>query len=271
MYGVVRVDFLLALTGAGGLVAVTGFLDDHGHVPMRWRLFMHFIAAFWVLYWLGSVPSLQFFGYDFEMGWMSYVLAAVLLVWLLNMFNFMDGIDGLAGSEAIFIAVGGALFSWLSGQEDHALIMLLLVMASLGFLYWNWSPAKIFMGDVGSGFLGITIGALAYKSSVDGVTLWAWLILMGVFLVDAGLTLLRRFFRGERWYEAHCSHAYQWSAKKWGHMKTAIVINLVNIVWLFPLAYVAHIFPNFGFVITLVAMTPLLIVAYIFGAGSLEG
>lgn len=261
----------LAVIGAGALVAGIGLWDDHGHVSQQWRLLVHFTAACWALYWLGGAPPLQFPGFSLQPGWLGLGVAAVFLVWLLNLFNFMDGIDGIAGSEAVFIAVGGALLAWSAGSEGLALVLSVLAAATLGFLLWNLPPAKIFMGDVGSGFLGVVLGVLAYTGAVEGmVSLWVWLILFAVFLVDATITLLRRMLRGDKWYEAHRSHAYQWAARSHGHARVTIAVNLINIFWLFPLALCAFVKPEWGVVIIIVAYVPLVVGAVVLGAGSSE-
>ncbi|HEU0080065.1 MAG TPA: hypothetical protein VFQ76_20630, partial [Longimicrobiaceae bacterium] len=138
------------------------------------------------------------------------LLAVVALVWLTNLYNFLDGIDGIAGGEAVAVGgVGGALL-WAAGERGLAAVALVAAAAGAGFLVWNWQPARIFMGDVGSGFLGFLFGALAVASErVEGPPALVWILLLGVFVVDATLTLLRRAGRGERLHEAHRRHAYQ--------------------------------------------------------------
>ncbi len=270
-FGGVEKEAALAVIGAGALVAGIGFWDDHGHIPQKWRLLTHFAAACWALYWLGGALPLQWPGFSIQAGWLGLVVAAFSLVWLLNLFNFMDGIDGIAASEAIFIAGGGALMAWLAGSGGLAIMLALLAAATLGFLVWNWPPAKIFMGDVGSGFLGVVLGVLAYAGAVEGaVSLWSWLILFGVFVVDASITLLRRMLRGERWYEAHCSHAYQWAACSHGHRQVTIAVNLINLLWLLPLALYAFVKPEWGFAIFIAAYAPLMVGAVVLGAGKPE-
>jgi len=258
---------IFALMGSGLLVAVVGFWDDRGHIAARWRLLSHFMAIAWVIFWLGGIPEFQLFGYSIDAGWIGMVVVAFLLVWLLNLFNFMDGIDGIAASETIFVASAGAYFSWLNGSENLTYIALILAAATMGFLILNWSPAKIFMGDVGSGFLGLMLGIIAYASVLQGVSVWIWLILLAVFLIDSGVTLLRRILKGEKWYEAHCSHAYQQAARKWGHKRVTVSVMVINLFWLLPLAYFAHINPDFGFLLTLLTFTPLIIIALKFKAG----
>src|SRR3990167_9256944 len=215
--GLVAWPLAWALLGAGAGIAVLGFLDDHGHIAARWRLLGHFAAAIWALFWLGGLPSVVMFGYTVDLGWFGHALAAVYLVWMLNLYNFMDGIDGIASVEAICVCFGGALAYGLLGfagstQTSEFIVPLLLVAAVAGFLFWNFPPARIFMGDAGSGFLGITLGLLSLQAAwVAPQLLWSWLILLGVFIVDATFTLLRRLLRGDKVYEAHRSHAYQYA------------------------------------------------------------
>lgn len=264
---VLPMELVYALIGAGSLVAATGFWDDHGHIAAKWRLLSHFIAVFWAIFWLGGISEFHFLGYNIDAGWLGIVIAAFLLVWLLNLFNFMDGIDGIAASEAIFVSCGGAYFFWLNGFESLSYISFILAASTMGFLILNWSPAKIFMGDVGSGFLGLILGMIAYTSILQGMLTWVWLILLGVFLVDSGVTLLRRILNGERWYEAHCSHAYQHAARKWGHKRVTISVIIINLFWLFPLAVVSHLKPGFGVWFTLLACAPLIVIALKLKAG----
>jgi Fuc2NAc and GlcNAc transferase len=228
----------VALVGAGVGVAWLGFLDDHGHIPARWRLAGHFIAASWVLFWIGGLPTLRVFGVALDPGWPGHAVAAVYLVWLLNLYNFMDGIDGIAGIEAVCVGLGGALLCGLAGQGELAFAAALLAVAAAGFLVWNFPPAKIFMGDAGSGFLGIVLGALSVMSAHgEGALLWAWMILLGVFIVDATVTLIRRVLRGETFYEAHRSHAYQHAARELGaHRPVSLMVGAINLLWLLPIA-----------------------------------
>jgi len=265
--GLFSSEIIFAFLGSGSLVAIIGFWDDQNHVPAKWRLLSHFTAVFWALYWLGGIPEFQFFGINVKAEWLGILIIAFLLVWLLNLFNFMDGLDGIAASETIFISCAGAYFSWLNGFENMSFLSLILAASTLGFLFLNWPPAKIFMGDVGSAFLGLMLGIIAYVNVLQGGVVWIWLILLAVFLVDSGVTLLRRMLKGDRWYEAHCSHAYQHAARKWGHEKVTISVIIVDLFWLFPLAIFSHFKPDFGLWITLLAFIPLIVVAFKLKAG----
>ncbi|MDR0276660.1 MAG: glycosyltransferase family 4 protein [Paucimonas sp.] len=262
----------VGLAGAGALVAVIGFMDDHGHIAARWRLLGHFTGAAWALFWLGGLPPLQVFGLDLDLGWLGALLAAFYLVWMLNLYNFMDGIDGLASVEAICATVGMCALYFASGHPQLIWPALILGMAVAGFLFWNFPPAKIFMGDAGSGFLGITLGILALQAAwTDSRLFWAWLILLGVFIVDATVTLIRRLMIGQKVYEAHRTHAYQYASRRYGrHLPVTLGVLAINLFWLLPLAWAVVCLDLDGGVGVLVAYLPLVASALKFGAGRPE-
>nr|WP_288358496.1 glycosyltransferase family 4 protein [uncultured Pseudomonas sp.] len=273
LLGQVESSIAFALCGAGGLVAVIGFLDDHGHIAARWRLLGHFAAAYWALFWLGGLPAISLFGTVVNLGWFGHLLAAIYLVWLLNLYNFMDGIDGIAGVEAICVCLGGALlYTRLGDIQGEMVTVLSLAAAVLGFLIWNFPPARIFMGDAGSGFLGITLGVLSLQAAwASPQLLWAWLILLGVFVVDATFTLLRRLLRGDRVYEAHRSHAYQFASRHYGrHLPVTLAVGAINLLWLLPIALAVGFGTLEGTLGLLVAYIPLVWLAAKFNAGALE-
>jgi len=264
---------LLALTGAGGLVAWVGFLDDRRHIAPRWRLAAHFLGAAWGLFWLGQLPPLSVFGHLLYLGWPGYLLAAVYLVWLLNLYNFMDGIDGIAGIEAITVCLGGSIAYALSAPAGQSwLAPALLLSAVAGFLFWNFPRAKIFLGDSGSGFLGLILGLLSIQAAqVDPELFWCWLILLGVFIVDATTTLLRRVIRGEAFHEAHRSHAYQYASRRFAtHRHVSIAVGLINLLWLFPITLLVALGSLPGLVGLLIAYAPLVWCAFHYKAGAKE-
>lgn len=262
-----------ALIGAGGGTALLGFLDDHGHIAARWRLLGHFTAAIWALYWLGGLPPLALFGSEWQLGWVGHVLAALYLVWMLNLYNFMDGIDGLASCEAICVCLSAALLCVVSGIQGESVVLpLLLAAAVFGFLLWNFPPAKIFMGDAGSGFLGLVLGVLSLQAGwASPELLWGWLILLGVFIVDATYTLAHRLFRGERVYEAHRSHAYQFASRHYGrHLPVTLAVVAINLLWLLPIAMMVVNGWLDGVLGLLLAYIPLGALAWHFRAGMPE-
>lgn len=260
-----------ALVGGGIGVAVVGFIDDHGHIPARWRLLAHFSCAAWILYWIGA-PRLELLGNTVDLGALGLVLAALYLVWMLNLYNFMDGIDGIAGVEAVIVGAGGTAVYWVAGMPmaDEVGLSALLAAAALGFLLWNFPPAKIFMGDAGSGFLGLMLGAFSLQAAaVHPLLLWCWLVLLGVFIVDATVTLIRRLLRGERVHEAHRSHAYQHAAREFGaHRPITLAIAAINVFWLLPWALAIASGYVDGLVGVVAAYVPLLALALRFRAGT---
>jgi len=262
---------LLAFAGAGTLVAITGFLDDHRHIPARWRLLAHFCGAAWGLYWLGGFPPMQVFGAVVSLGWLGHGLCLVYLVWLLNLYNFMDGIDGIASIEAISVCLGGALLLIVPEYDFKAAVWPLLLLSAgvTGFLSWNFPPAKIFMGDAGSGFLGIMLGLFSIQAAwIAPQFFWSWLILLGVFIVDATLTLCRRFFQHEKVYEAHCSHAYQHAARFYqAHKPVSLAVAGINLCWLLPVALGVGFGDLNGFWGLTIAYFPLVLLAAHFRAG----
>jgi len=217
-----------------------GFLDDHQHIPARWRLLAHFLGAIWGSIWLGGLPPLLVFGIMLDLGWLGYLLATVYLVWMLNLYNFMDGIDGIAGIEAVTVCLGGGLLYLLTDAENLRLMLpeMFLATVVIGFLFWNFPRAKIFMGDAGSGFLGIILGVFSIHAAwVAPELIWAWVILLGAFIVDATVTLVRRVLRGEKFYEAHRSHAYQHASRIYNnHPTISLAFGAMNLFWLFPIA-----------------------------------
>ncbi|MBN0979067.1 MULTISPECIES: glycosyltransferase family 4 protein [Pseudomonas] len=265
-------DVLIAAGGSGALIAIIGFMDDHGHIAARWRLLGHFAAAAWALFWLGGLPAITLFGMSVDLGWAGGVLAAFYLVWMLNLYNFMDGIDGIASVEAICVCLGICLLYWLNGLEDLVLLPLLLAMAVAGFLFWNFPPARIFMGDAGSGFLGMILGVLSIQAAwASSQLLWAWLILLGVFIVDATFTLIRRLVRGDKVYEAHRSHAYQFASRRCGkHLPVTLAVAALNLFWLLPIAMCVVLLGLDGALGVVIAYIPLIALALKFHAGELE-
>ncbi|MDD2031069.1 MraY family glycosyltransferase [Pseudomonas sp. 39167] len=270
--GLISADLFLAGAGAGAFVAVLGFMDDHGHIAARWRLLGHFAAAVWALYWLGGFPPVHAFGQVFDLGWIGSILAAFYLVWLLNLYNFMDGIDGIAGVEAVTVGLGACVLYWLDGNGLLLWPCLLLAASAGGFLVWNFPFARIFMGDAGSGFLGLILGVLALQAGWASFELfWGWLILLGIFIVDASFTLLRRLLRGEKVYEAHRSHAYQFASRRYGkHWPVTITVGLINLLWLLPIAICVIRARLDGVTGLLLAYLPLVFLALKFQAGRAE-
>ena len=270
--GLLGSDALYGLLGSGLLVAVIGFADDHGHIAARWRLLGHFIAAAWALFWLDGLAPVTFLNITVDLGWLGNILALFYLVWMLNLYNFMDGIDGLASAEAICVCLGSCVVCGLAGHVELMWVALILSGAVAGFLCWNFPPARIFMGDAGSGFLGIILGVLAVDAGfASSELLWSWLILLGVFIVDSTWTLARRLLNGDKFYEAHRSHAYQYASRHYrSHKAVVLAVIGINILWLLPLAVAVGMGLVPGVAGLIVAYIPLILIACKFKAGARE-
>ena len=249
--------FILPLGGLA--VGLLGVLDDLYSLRARTRFLVQVIIAAAAVYWLPELPELPLIGLVDWPSWLVFGFAVLSVVWSINLFNFMDGINGLAGSEAIFVLLGAALILALAGQQSELSLLFLVVGAVLGFLIFNFPHAKVFMGDSGSCFLGFLIAMFALGSSgSDSISPWSWVILYGVFVVDTTLTLLVRMFTGQPWYRPHNLHAYQKMARAGRtHARVTGTILLVNIVWCLPLAVVATLFADYSFWVVLVALTPI--------------
>ncbi len=267
--GLIGTALLAAITGGGALVAVLGFIDDRRPLPARIRFLGHAIAGAWVLWWLGPLPRVPFFGVGIHLGAVGVALALAYLVWSINLFNFMDGIDGVASIELITLMLGGALVWRLGGSGSEWTASVVLAACVSGFLLMNYPPARIFMGDAGSGFLGLLIATLSLWCGREHPPLfWSWFILYGCFMVDATTTLLRRVLRGERFYEAHRSHAYQYASRLYqSHRAVTLAIGAINLAWLLPMALLVATHRLDGAVGTLIAYAPLVWLAYRYKAG----
>jgi Fuc2NAc and GlcNAc transferase len=272
-FGDVSRSLLTPLLLGGLAVAVVGYVDDRAHVPARARFAVHVASASLVVLLLGGVGTISYPGGAIDLGFFGQVVAVLYVAWLLNLYNFMDGIDGIAGIEAITVAAAAAGLLLNEEETGLAVMTACIAVSSAGFLVWNWAPARIFMGDVGSGFLGFCFGGLAVVSHVTGaLDIYVWSILLGTFIVDATFTLLKRILTRQRFYEAHRSHAYQHAAIRYSsHGRISLAVGALNLLWLLPIAFLVaagHVHGLYGL---LIAYAPLVAVAWAFGAGKAAG
>ncbi len=223
---------------AGAIISVVGYLDDLYSLNAKIRLFFQFSTAFLGLYFLGGFRELDFFVFSVENQILTNLFALFMIVWFINLYNFLDGIDGYAGSEAIFLGIAGF---FLFGDK----LFLALIASVFGFLFWNWQKAKIFMGDVGSTLLGYNIAIFTiYYADKNPSDFWVWIILFSLFWFDATLTLFRRFKNAQRLSFAHKKHAYQrLNQSGWTHSRVVVASIFVNIM-LFMSAYMIKIYQD---------------------------
>lgn len=230
------VAVVAAFTVATIAVAAIGWLDDHGSLPIRPRLVIQLAATLLLCVAVASGTA--------SLWWTVPLLVAG--VWCINLHNFMDGIDGLAAQQAMFFGAAIATLGWSAGSAAIAGAGLAMAAAAAGFWWFNRSPARIFMGDVGSGTLGLFVFALtAMAWSFRTNLLWPALIFSSAFVVDATLTLLVRMLRGVRWYTPHREHLYQWLVRRGSsHRRVALGYLVWNVLICVPVAWIAFRFPQ---------------------------
>ncbi len=217
-----------ALLVGGLLVAAVGLADDRWGLSVPLRFGAYLVAASLLVTGGGFIHELQWPGGPaLQLGWIGIPVTLLWIVGLTNAYNFMDGIDGIAGTQAVVAASAAALVAVWRGELGLALFAAVLAGGVAGFLLHNWPPARIFMGDVGSAFLGYSFAGLAVLSGGNSggvIPFVVWLILLGPFLFDSSLTLALRIARGERWYEPHRQHLYQRLIRRgWSHFAVTSV------------------------------------------------
>ena len=221
--GQIELDLFYALM-VGALIAIVSYLDDLYELNPKVRFIVQLFVALVGLWFLGGLSKLDFGLFTIENQILTNIIAVVAIIWFINLYNFLDGIDGYAGSEAIFLGVAGYL---LFGDAQF----MVLIVSVLGFLIWNWHKAKIFMGDVGSTLLGYNVAIFAIYYQNSGTSIIIWLILFGLFWFDATLTLYRRYKNKEQLSEAHKKHAYQRLTQSgWSHSRVVLYSMAVNAV-----------------------------------------
>lgn len=224
-------------------VALIGWRDDHAPLSVLPRLAVHVLAALLV-----GATVLAPGPWPGAFGWVALLPLAVLLVGFINAHNFMDGIDGILGQQGLFVMLGYGLLAAWAGRTGLAAFAFASAAGCLGFLFFNFPPARIFMGDVGSGALGLALGTVAaLLVQRNSALLWPCLILPSAFLVDSGLTLARRMLGGQRWYAPHRQHLYQWLVRvNWSHARTDVAYMIWNLAVVAPLAWLAVRWPAHG-------------------------
>jgi len=245
-------DLWIALLGGGALVSIVGWLDDRRGLSSWLRLFFYGLAIVWAVYWIGGLPQIQIGIGVIHLGLLGYGVAWFVTFTFVNLYNFMDGIDGLAAGEGLVASVAAGGILAIAGDWELATACWVLAAALAGFLRWNWPPAKIFMGDVGSNFLGFVFCILAIASEDRGsMPVLVWVILLSVFWVDGVATLTKRLLRGEPPYKAHREHAYQRAVQHgYSHRQVTTAILLINtllagfgfMVWYWPIVLLPVVF-----------------------------
>jgi UDP-N-acetylmuramyl pentapeptide phosphotransferase/UDP-N-acetylglucosamine-1-phosphate transferase len=249
-----------------GLMILIGFLDDIYGLSSLKKLIFQFLFMFLIAYffdihiWIMDDPN--------QFNFFIIFLFLLGSIWLINTFNFIDGADGLVSTNsAIFSLVAGSFF-FLSGESTLAVCLWILSCINLGFLVFNWAPAKVFMGDSGALLLGSLFVIFIIGSGMtDQIPIWSWLTLLSIFYVETTVTLMVRLWRRENAFKVHHKlHAYQRQIITTGdHSRPAKISVWMNVLWTVPLSFACYFHPQYGVLITLIACIPLSIVFYIFG------
>ncbi len=245
----------------GPLVVILGWLDDRYTLSALIRLMVHFIVAI-LIYRLVTKGFTVDLTISFlpNVFWINFLFCVFFIAWFINLYNFMDGADGLASSTAIAGSTLMAVVCYINGSSELAMIYCLIAYTVGGFMVFNWSPAKIFMGDTGSYFLGFLFASLALISKAyAGVSFYSHIIIFGFFIFDATYVLFRRALRRERVFNAHKMFLFHKLLQRgWSHRKVSVFYTLVLVLWLFPLSNLAAIMSDLGLAIVFVAYLPLL-------------
>lgn len=260
--GVINSNYSLVLLSLA-LVAGISIIDDFYSISFVIRIIVHLIAAF-------IIVDSGYLVTDIVTGWGAYTLPIIVasalsvffIVWMINLYNFMDGVDGIAGGMAVFGFGTFALIGFIESQMDFAISSLVISLSSLGFLLWNYPPAKIFMGDSGSSSLGLLAATLALYSHAEGfIPIWVSVIIFSPFIVDATVTLIRRILRRERFWDAHKSHYYQQVAESGGISR----MKLVNLEYglMLVCSVIATTTYNAGLLVQLLSMLVLAILYFV--------
>lgn len=239
------------------VLALLGWWDDHAPLSARLRFFVQLTVSIYLVACTVNIDWMQGAG--------SFILAVLFLVWMTNLFNFMDGSNGMAGLQAVF---GGLVLFCLfdaAGQQNLAIAAACIAASCAGFLPWNLGNARVFMGDVGSISLGFVFGALL----VTGVWNQAFslpvaLLVMLVFITDSTLTLIGRVLKREQWYNAHKQHLYQrLIARGWTHSRVALLYQAVNLALVVPGIVVAVRYPALAWVVATILFLAFAIAWYL--------
>ena len=238
-------NFLIAQLAGGIILGMVGWIDDRNHVPVIVRFTCHFISAIILLFLFNWVSSIKILGAEYYIYFFGNIVFVFYAVWMINLFNFMDGIDGIAVSELIVPSVFIAIVFGINNHYELSLISVIIIASSIFFYKYNWPPSKMFMGDVFSGFIGFYFASITlYINNVLKMSVLIVPVLLSVFIYDATITLVRRILKKEKIWQPHSTHYYQKFAKKYGHKKVTVSVIVINIILFVP-AYLIFIKPEF--------------------------
>ncbi len=266
-HGDLAPTYLLVFCAGGLVVGAAGFADDLFDIKPKYRLGLQFLAAIWLGLRFGGLPVLDLGFTQINLGVFGYILLVLACLWFYNLYNFIDGIDAMASTATIFISVAMGVIMAIQKQYDLALILGSLAAASVGFLKFNWPPARMFLGDSGSSFISYILSAVVLASLArNAVSIWVWLVIFAYYFSDTTSTTLVRALTLAGWYLPHRSHAYQNLARVWdSHLRMVLVILAINLFWLLPIAVFAFCNPHYALLATVIAYAPVVLFCLKYG------
>jgi Fuc2NAc and GlcNAc transferase len=259
LFDYIAKELFISQIAGGVIIGTAGWLDDRNHVPVIVRFLCHFLSAIILSYLFNRLLSVNILGTDYNLSILGAVIFVLYVVWMINLYNFMDGIDGIAISQLIVPSIFIAVVSGLNHYNEAYLISIIIIASSIFFYKYNWPPSKMFMGDVLSGFIGYYFAALTiYLNNILKISIFIIPVLLSVFIYDATVTLIKRIVKKEKIWEAHNDHYYQKFAKVYGHKKVTVAVIIFNFILFLP-AYIIFKFPKLDLYIA--------IITYIFISG----
>lgn len=251
-------------------IMIVGLIDDYNEINIYIRLFAQFFSAALIIYFFQIKNNALDVNLYTQTPYIIIFISIILSVWLMNLFNFMDGIDGYTASQSVFVSFSASIVAYINSPENFLFIILLgLGFSNLGFLLRNWYPAKIFMGDTGSVSIGCIIAFfIFYSASESLISIYTWLILLSIFIADSTYTLIVRIVTKKNILKPHLTHGFHILTKnRNSQLFTTKCLIILNTLWVLPLAILSNIFMNFHIIITFIAYLPLLMYLIKIGAG----
>jgi Fuc2NAc and GlcNAc transferase len=252
------------------LALFVGWYDDRFNLSAVFRLIFQLFLSVIIIFYVSDQFKIEMkFLFLPSYFWLNFVFSILFITWFTNLFNFMDGADGLAASTSVIASIAMAILALKSANYELTMAYILVGSCLLGFLPWNWSPAKIFMGESGSYFLGINFAILALIGNIKfKLSMYAFIILFGLFIVDTTYTLIVRIFRRQNPLAPHKHFAFHKLMKKgWSHNRISILYSSIVIFWLAPLALSSFLFQQHALLILVLSYTPLVVYVWKVKAG----
>ncbi len=235
LFDYISLRLMLSQLIGGFILGIVGWFDDIKNMPIVIRFSAHICISIITLIFFNGFFSIHLLDRVVYLSIIGNIIMVIYITWLINLYNFMDGIDGIAISQAIIPSIFLVVFFGYKGYYEVLYLAIIMIISSMFFYKYNWAPSKMFMGDVLSSFLGYYFAVLTlYINNILKYSFFLIPILMAIFIFDASFTLIKRIFKKEKIWIAHSSHFYQQFAKIYGHRNVSIVVIIINIFLFFP-------------------------------------